>query len=39
MIEVIPLGQRVLLGLLQASSVRTSGFASVPLAALAPGVK
>ncbi|KAF9782414.1 cation transport protein-domain-containing protein [Thelephora terrestris] len=38
-IEQIPLSQRVLLGLLQASAVRASGFASVPLAALAPGVK
>ena len=37
--EQIPFGQRVLLGLMQASAVRASGFASVPLAALAPGVK
>ena len=38
-IEAIPLNQRVLIGLLQASAVRAAGFAAVPLAALAPGVK
>lgn len=38
-IEVIPLNQRVLIGLLQAASVRTAGFAAVSLAALAPGVR
>ena len=38
-IEAIPLHQRVLLGLIQAVAVRAAGFAAVPLAALAPGVK
>jgi len=38
-IEVIPLNQRVLIGLLQAAAVRAAGFAAVSLAALAPGVK
>ena len=38
-IEEIPLHQRVLLGLIQGVSVRTAGFAAVPLVALAPGVK
>jgi len=38
-IEAIPLHSRVLLGLIQATAVRTAGFAAVPLAALAPGVK
>jgi len=38
-IEAIPLPRRVLLGLIQATAVRAAGFAAVPLAALAPGVK
>ncbi|CAL1711435.1 unnamed protein product [Somion occarium] len=38
-IQAIPVGLRILLGLLQAAAVRAAGFASVPLAALAPGVK
>ena len=38
-IEAIPLNRRVLLGLIQATAVRAAGFAAVPLAALAPGVK
>lgn len=38
-IEAIPLHLRVLLGLIQAAAVRAAGFAAVPLAALAPGVK
>ena len=37
-IEEIPLNVRVLLGFMQATAVRTAGFAAVPLAALAPGV-
>ncbi|KAI0079232.1 hypothetical protein K474DRAFT_1659278 [Panus rudis PR-1116 ss-1] len=38
-IEAVPVGLRFLLGLLQAAAVRAAGFASVPLAALAPAVK
>ena len=38
-IEDIPVGVRVLLGLLQAAAVRVAGFSSVPVAALAPAVK
>ena len=38
-IEDIPVGVRVLLGLLQAAAVRVAGFGSVPVAALAPAVK
>ena len=38
-IEAIPVGVRVLLGLLQATAVRAAGFGSVPLSALAPAVK
>lgn len=38
-LEEIPLNLRVLLGLIQATAVRAAGFAAVPLAALAPGVK
>ena len=38
-IEEIPVHRRVLLGLIQAVAVRAAGFAAVPLAALAPGVK
>ncbi|KAF9650993.1 TrkH-domain-containing protein [Thelephora ganbajun] len=38
-IEEIPLTLRALLGLMQAAAVRAAGFAAIPLAALAPGVK
>lgn len=38
-VDVIPLGDRFLLGLLQATAVRAAGFGSVPLSALAPAVK
>lgn len=38
-IESIPLGTRFAAGLLQATDVRASGFAVVPVAALAPAVK
>ncbi|TFK48774.1 TrkH-domain-containing protein [Heliocybe sulcata] len=38
-ITSIPLGTRIVLGLLQACAVRTAGFQSVVLSALAPAVK
>ncbi|KAK0195856.1 cation transport protein-domain-containing protein [Armillaria mellea] len=38
-IEVIPLGTRFVIGLLQAIAVRAAGFATVSLSALAPAVK
>ena len=38
-VDEIPLNLRVLLGFLQATAVRAAGFAAVPLAALAPGVR
>ncbi|PPQ87456.1 hypothetical protein CVT25_008192 [Psilocybe cyanescens] len=38
-IESIPVGVRVLAGLLQAAAVRAAGFSIVPLAAVAPAVK
>lgn len=38
-IEVIPLGTRFVIGLLQAIAVRAAGFATVTLSALAPAVK
>ncbi|KDQ62090.1 hypothetical protein JAAARDRAFT_448748 [Jaapia argillacea MUCL 33604] len=38
-IDSIPIGTRVVLGLLQACAVRTAGFQSVVLLALAPAVK
>ena len=38
-VEAIPLNLRVVLGLIQATAVRAAGFAAVPLAALAPGVR
>lgn len=38
-IESIPVGVRVLLGVLQATAVRAAGFGTVALSALAPAVK
>lgn len=38
-ISTIPVGTRIILGLLQACAVRTAGFQSVILSALAPAVK
>ncbi|KAH9485514.1 Low-affinity potassium transport protein [Psilocybe cubensis] len=38
-IDSIPVGVRVLAGVMQAAAVRAAGFAIVPLAALAPAVK
>lgn len=38
-IEAIPVGTRLALGLLQASVVRAVGFATVSLSALAPAAK
>ncbi|KAI5119163.1 hypothetical protein M0805_008646 [Coniferiporia weirii] len=38
-IEVIPLGVRFAIGLLQATAVRAAGFATVTLSALAPAVQ
>jgi Trk-type K+ transport system membrane component len=38
-IEAIPIGTRLAIGLLQASAVRAAGFATVSLSALAPAVK
>jgi Trk-type K+ transport system membrane component len=38
-IEEIPLGARILDGLMQAVSVKAAGFAIIPLATLAPAVK
>ncbi len=35
----IPVGQRLLVGLLQSAAVRASGFSVVSLSALAPGVQ
>lgn len=39
MIEVIPVGTRILAALMQAAAVRVEGFAIVSLAALAPAVQ
>ena len=38
-IDSIPFGTRFLIGLLQATAVRSAGFATVTLSALAPAVK
>lgn len=38
-IEAIPVGTRIAIGLLQASAVRAAGFATVSISALAPAVK
>ena len=38
-LDEIPVGVRVINGLIQATCVRAAGFAAVPLAALAPAVK
>ena len=38
-IDAIPAGVRVLAGLMQGIAVRAAGFAIIPLAAIAPGVK
>lgn len=38
-IEKIPIGTRFIIGLLQATAVRSSGFAGVTLSALAPAVQ
>ncbi|EPQ55187.1 hypothetical protein GLOTRDRAFT_111153 [Gloeophyllum trabeum ATCC 11539] len=38
-IEAIPAGTRVIVGLLQATAVRAAGFSAVSLSALAPAVK
>jgi hypothetical protein len=38
-IEMIPVGTRLIDGLLQGVAVRASGFAIVPLSAVAPAVK
>ncbi|GBE80755.1 Low-affinity potassium transport protein [Sparassis crispa] len=38
-IKSIPVGVRVIIGLLQATAVRASGFGTVPLSVLAPAVK
>ena len=38
-IESIPVGVRVLLGVLQATAVRAAGFGTVALSSLAPAVK
>ena len=38
-IENIPVGVRVIIGLLQATAVRAAGFGTVALSALAPAVK
>ena len=38
-IDSIPVGTRILLGLLQATAVRAAGFGTVALSALAPAVK
>ena len=38
-LDQIPVGVRVINGLLQASCVRAAGFSAVPLSALAPAVK
>jgi Trk-type K+ transport system membrane component len=38
-IESIPVGTRIVIGLLQATAVRAAGFGTVALSALAPAVK
>ncbi|CUA74180.1 Low-affinity potassium transport protein [Saccharomyces cerevisiae S288c] [Rhizoctonia solani] len=38
-LEAIPVGTRIAIGLLQASAVRAAGFATVSISALAPAVK
>lgn len=38
-VEAVPTGTRVFIGLLQAISVRNAGFQVVPLAAVAPALK
>nr|XP_019014907.1 potassium ion transporter [Kwoniella pini CBS 10737]OCF53688.1 potassium ion transporter [Kwoniella pini CBS 10737] len=38
-IEAIPVGTRIVAGLLQSAAVRAAGFGIVPLAAMAPAVK
>lgn len=38
-IDGIPVGRRMLVGLVQSAAVRSAGFATVSLANLAPGVK
>jgi Trk-type K+ transport system membrane component len=38
-VESVPTGTRVIIGLLQAVSVRNAGFQVVPLAAVAPALK
>jgi hypothetical protein len=38
-IESIPVGTRIIAGLLQSAAVRAAGFGIVPLSALAPAVK
>ena len=38
-VESVPAGTRVIIGLLQAVSVRNAGFQVVPLAAVAPALK
>lgn len=38
-LETIPIGVRVIDGLVQAVAVRAGGFAVFPIAALAPAVK
>ena len=38
-VEAVPTGTRVVIGLLQAISVRNAGFQVVPLAAVAPALK
>ena len=38
-VEAIPLGTRLAIGLLQASAVRAAGFATLSISALAPAVK
>lgn len=38
-IESIPIGTRMIIGVLQAAAVRAAGFSALSLAALAPAVK
>ncbi|KAG9124577.1 low affinity potassium transporter [Ceratobasidium sp. 392] len=38
-VEAVPVGTRLVIGLLQASAVRAAGFATISLSALAPAVK
>ena len=38
-VDAVPTGTRVIIGLLQAVSVRNAGFQVVPLAAVAPALK